>query len=150
MSDPFEMSVDTSLFEAGIKQLGNKALEPAERAAKKTGLWLLNAAVNDAPVNIGLLRSSASVFFDGALLMAAPNIATEEQPRHPSQAEGPKNKNSIMVVVGFNTHYAAENDTDRSRFHPKGGKAGYLTDNFAKANVIYERFLKAEYKGLVK
>jgi hypothetical protein len=148
MSDAFGMEIDASEVTAGIVGMISKANPVTGRAAKKTGIWLLNAAVNDAPVETGLLRSSGSIFVNGAPFLQAPNISQEETPRHPSSEQGPKSKNETVVTVGFNTHYAAEMDTRRDIIHPKGGRAGYLTDNFAKATVVYEKFLKAESKGL--
>lgn len=42
-----------------------------------------------------------------------------------------KNK-QFTVTFGFNTPYAAVQDQNTTFNHPKGGKAGYLSDTFRK------------------
>jgi len=119
-----------------IDELGQAATEGVEDAA----LDLLGRAVRDAPVDTGDLRGSGSVIFDGQVIARGDKSGTIRV------TGGARPSNNPTAEIGFGVPYAYKQDQDRELRHPRGGKAGYLSDNFRAQGPRYIRHIQDKAK----
>lgn len=115
-----------------VDELGKAAAEGVEDAA----LDLLGRAVRDAPVDTGDLRGSGSVTFDGQVIARGDKSGTIRV------TGGARPSNNPTAEIGFGVPYAYKQDQDRELRHPRGGKAGYLSDNFRTQGPKYLRHIQ--------
>jgi len=124
------------------KMVNEGMVQGAIKGAKISGIRIIGKAMRKAPVKTGLLRSSGSVHFDNENIFStgSEGAGTQEATR------------KWQVVLGFNTSYAAEQDTRRDLPHPKGGQAGYMTDTFKAERTptlkTIANEMKKEMKGI--
>jgi len=137
MSNEF---VDTSDFERGLRDYERKFKAAGEAALAKAGLHLLGVATQDAPVKEGTLRGSGSVIVNGKSIATSAGSGKGGTPASTDSERG--------VVVGFNVPYAAKQDQDPNLHHPKGGKAGYLSENFNSNWKLYRKWYKDAISGI--
>lgn len=119
-----------------IDELGQAATEGVEDAA----LDLLGRAVRDAPIDTGDLRGSGSVTFNGRVIARGDPSGSARVTDKARASDNP------TAVVGFDVPYAFKQDQDRELRHPRGGKAGYLSDNFRTQGPKYLRHIQQKAK----
>ncbi len=107
-----------------LKLIDKKVQQIASKELCDAALDLWNKSVEQAPVDTGDLRGSASVTVNNRTIAA--NKASS----------GPINVNSdkIEAIVGYNEPYALKQHEHLEYRHPQGGNAKYL-ENPYKQNI---------------
>lgn len=126
-----------------ISDLVRRLDAAATKGVEDVALDLLGRAVADAPVDTGDLRRSGSVVFNGREIAKGIGDGTIQVLGQATPTKKP------MAVVGFGVPYAYVQDQDRTFRHPRGGKAGYLSDNFRSREKRYlDHIMVTARKGL--
>lgn len=111
----------------------------AVKGVKISAIRTIGKMQRKAPIDKGLLRSSGSVHFEDE------KIADTGDGDHPGNIK----TKTHQAILGFNTDYAFEQDTNRNLQHPKGGQAGYFSDTFrAERQNTLKTIAKESAKGL--
>lgn len=104
-------------IEDNANKLYNKFIEADDKAKTLVGLQLLNNVINGSPPNIpvktGLLQSSGSVFVGSKLIAVSENICSSGKPPTPATSN---DDDRTVIVIGFNTPYAARIHETRGKF----------------------------------
>jgi len=116
----------------------------ARKGVTESALDLTRRSVRDAPVDKGDLRGSGHARF-GDTEIAKGQADGSVRRTGTAPKDGP-----IEATVGFGMPYAHKQDQDRELNHPKGGKAGYLSDNFREQAPRYIKHIEEEAKKVVK
>lgn len=146
-----EKYFDTTDFDRKMQRLMARAIpEACEKGMGQAGMQLLNDAVMQAPtvpLDEGTLRGSGSVFVQNRLVQVSPFHRTKGQPATEYEELIPRE--STVVVVGFNTPYAArlhEGVGIQNWSEPSSGKK-YLESKLANNRDTY---MKIAAEGIRK
>ena len=145
-NEPFHIEYDDSGLKQLLKDADAGILAGAVNGVKIASIALIGMMMRKAPIMTGLLRSSGSVWWNGKPVFKSPK-QTKEKVEHPSSVPS---TDALDVTFGFNTPYAAYQDTRRDLHHPLGGQAGYFTDTLQGASKLIEKFVVAEIKKALK
>lgn len=129
--------------ERNLSRLVDRLGAAATKGVEDSALDLLGRAVRDAPVDTGDLRGSGSVTFDGQV------IAQGRKDGSITVTGSARPSRTPTAEIGFGVPYAYRQDQDREYRHPRGGKAGYLSDNFRTRGQRYLRHIENEARKVL-